>query len=177
MFENEDQITYVLILLVVVAIFCMKGGMVKESFVSGREKMAARYDQIMPLDHPKYVTPQQKDFQMVLSEHSALDPNMQNRRQELTTQQCQYGGKCFNTQEYHELNYKMKSAPDILNTRVDQPKPAPSCTRYLRHENNFVVPSNSTAREMRADLFDDIVLPDLFFERKLECEPKRSYAT
>jgi hypothetical protein len=138
----------------------------KEGFVSGTEKLIARYDNIYPLDHPKYVTPQQKDFQIVLSEHSALDPNLQNRRQEVRTQMCRLGDHCFNTQEYHALNYKTKSSPDILSSKINPEKPSLPDTIYERHNSEFVVPSNSTAREARADLFDDIIIPDLFFKQK-----------
>ena len=137
-----------------------------EHFVSGTEKMMNQYDQIYPLDDPRYTTPQQKDFQIVLSEHSALDSNMQERRKDIATQMCKVGERCFDTQEYHTLNYKMKSAPDIISTKIDPEMGQLPWAIYDRHESNKVVPGNSTSKEMRADLFDDIILPELFFRRK-----------
>ena len=50
-----------------------------------------------------------------------------------------------------------------------EPQPEPKVI-YVRHSTNKVVPANSTAREMRADLFDDIVIPDLFFKQRVEIE-------
>lgn len=141
-----------------------------EKFISGLETPVARYDQILPLDDPKYVTPQQKDFQMSLSEHSALDPNMQSKREEVKTQLCTLGEKCFDTQEYHELNYKMKSSPNIINSKVPLQKNPLPCVRYLRHEQNKVLPANAVSTEMRADLFTDIVIPDLFFEYRQDSQ-------
>lgn len=138
-----------------------------EGFVSGEERLMSIYDQIYPLDHPKYTTPQQKDFQIVLSEHSALDPNLQNRRKDIRTQKCPIkGGHCFSTREWHALNYGQRSAPDVINSQMEVDDPIPNEVVYLKHSLDKVVPSNSTAREMRADLFDDIVLPDLFFKKK-----------
>jgi len=146
----------------------------KEGFVSGLEGEVARYDQIYPLDDPRYTTPQQKEFQMAMSEHSALDPNMQFRRKDIQTQFCKVGEKCFDTQEYHELNYKTKSAPDIINSKIGyQPHPRP-CTRYLGHEEAPVLGSNAYNNEMRADLYQDVVLPDLFFEHLDTCETSMS---
>jgi hypothetical protein len=83
---------------------------------------------------------------------------------------CKLGDHCFNSEEFHELNYKMKSAPSIISTKVNvEPRP-PSCTKYMNYSTNKVVPANSTAREMRADLFDDIILPDLMFKKMQECQ-------
>jgi len=143
--------------------------LLKEGFVSGEEKLMNRYDEIYPLDHPKYTTPQQKDFQIVLSEHSALDPNMQLRRKDIATQLCKAGEKCFDTQEFHTITSygQFKSLPDIINTKIDpEPGELPGAI-YDRYEHNKIVPANSTSLEMRADLFDDIILPDLFFRRKV----------
>lgn len=137
-----------------------------EGFVSGSEILMGKYDQIYPLDHPKYITPQQKDFQIVLSEHSALDPNMQNRRKEIRTQHCRPGTHCFNTREWHALNYQTKSSPNIINSAVGFEAKPLSEVIYTRHNSEKVVPHNSVAKEMRADLFDDIVVPDLFFKKK-----------
>ena len=89
-----------------------------EKFTSGDEKLMVAYDQIYPLNDPKYITPQQKDFQRVLSEHSALDPNMLKRRTDIKTQGCKSGEHCFDTREWHALNYPFKSSPDIINTRI-----------------------------------------------------------
>ncbi len=138
----------------------------KEKFISGHETLMTRYDQIYPLDDPKYITPQQKDFQIVLSEHSALDPNMQNRRKDITTQMCRLGDHCFDTQESHELRDKFKSSPDVINSKVGYETQALPNALYERPQSNKVVPHNSVSRETRADLFDDIVLPELFFRRK-----------
>ena len=158
---------WILVLLGIV-LYCSQ--LSPESFVSGDEKLTGRYDQIFPLDHPKYTTPQQKDFQIVLNEHSALDPNMQLRRPDIKTQMCKPGEKCFDTQEYSELNYSLKSSPDIISSKIGyEPVPDPK-TIYVRHSSNRVVPANSTSREMRADLFDDIVIPDLFFKQRIEIE-------
>tara|TARA_R100001163_G_scaffold64135_2_gene57664 strand:+ start:2071 stop:2631 length:561 start_codon:yes stop_codon:yes gene_type:complete len=155
----------------------------KESFISGDEQLLVSYDQIFPLDHPKYVTPQQKDFQIVLSEHSALDPNMQNRRPDIKTQGCALGSHCFNTNEWHALNYINKSAPDVINSQMKiKDREAPPLI-YTNINSEKVVPSNSVAREMRADLFTDIIIPDLFFrqkrvKRKQDPHPnERNYAT
>lgn len=174
-----------LLLLLFIYNNMINGGVMgsKENFVSGEEKLMVNYDQIYPLDHPKYVTPQQKDFQVVLSEHSALDPNLQNRRPDIKTTDCNMGSHCFNTREWHSLNYQYKSAPDVINTLM-KPKPVgPQPILYQRHESDKVVPFNSISREMRADLFDDIMIPDLFFSQrrminKGEPHPdERSYAT
>lgn len=144
-----------------------------ENFVSGQEALISTYDQIYPLDHPKYITPQQKDFQIVLSEHSALDPNMQNRRRDIRTQRCQPNSKdvngnshCFSTSEWHALNYQWKSSPDIINSKVKLDEPKPDQVIYARHQQEKIVPHNSTSKEMRADLFNEIILPDLFFKHK-----------
>lgn len=138
----------------------------KENFTN--EQLLVAYDQIYPLDHPRYVTPQQKDFQIVLSEHSALDPNMQNRRPDIKTQKCTLGTHCFNSGEWHSLNYLYKSSPDIINTQMGIPKECPNVI-YDRH--NFyenVIPVNVSNMEARADQFTNIVVPDLFFKRKVE---------
>jgi hypothetical protein len=142
----------------------------QEHFVSGREGVLGKYDQILPLDDPKYMTPQQRDFQMVLSEHSALDPNMQNQRKEMQTQKCRLGEKCFDTLEYHELNFKTKSAPNIISSKIGYEEKPQSCTRYLKNEQATVLPANAANNEMRADLFTDIVLPDLFFEHRRDAK-------
>ena len=155
----------------------------KENFTSGTEQLIVAYDQIYPLDHPKYVTPQQKDFQIVLSEHSALDPNLQNRRPDIKTQGCALDKHCFSTSEWHALNYLWRSAPDVINSQVDIPKDKDPPVIYTRHNQEKVVPANSTAHEMRADLFDDIMIPDLFFKRRMVKRKKdpapedRDYAT
>ena len=143
-----------------------------ESFTSGKEQLSIPYfDQLRCLFDPKFITPQQKDFQISMSEHSALDPNLQLRRPELSTQKCRTDGSthCFSSDDYHKQNYfrKFQSSPDVINTRVGfEPKPLPAI-KYINHADNYVVPSNSTSREMRADLFDDIILPDLFFKKKM----------
>lgn len=137
-----------------------------EGFVSGNEVLMGKYDQIYPLDHPKYITPQQKDFQIVLSEHSALDPNIQSRREEIKTQRCTPGVHCFNTREWHALNYSTKSSPDIINSEIGFSDKQPREIIYTRHNSEKVVPHNSVAKEMRADLFDDIIIPDLFFKQR-----------
>ena len=149
-----------LFLVAILIIFILLFKDKKEGFfVSGTEKIIARYDQIYPLDHPKYVTPQQKDFQISLSEHSALDPNMQNRREDIRTQTCGTDVHCFNTAEY-------KSSPDIINSQIGYRKKPIRHVIYDDHNSEKVVPYNTIAREMRADLFTDIVLPDLFFKRR-----------
>ena len=159
----------VILFLILFILYLTKIG--PEHFVSGTEKLAGRYDQIYPLDNPKYITPQQKDFQIILNEHSALDPNMQFRRPEIATQKCKLGDHCFNTKEYSELTTnRFKSTHDVINSKVRfEPQQEPD-TIYVRHQSNKVVPANSTSREMRADLFDDIVLTDLFFKQRVEIE-------
>lgn len=137
-----------------------------ENFVSGKEELISRYDQIYPLDDPKYTTPQQKDFQIVLSEHSALDPNMQLRRPDIATNKCKIGEKCFNIKEYHEINYPHTSAPDIINSKIGFAEQRLPDSIYLEHHDDKVVPANSTSTEMRADLFTDIVLPELYFKTR-----------
>lgn len=166
----------VAILLVLIYLNLTKQGV--ENFVSGTEKLLVTYDQIYPLDHPKYVTPQQKDFQIVLSEHSSLDPNMQNRRQDIRTQRCGVGssltgsgkrrgiGHCFSSREWHALNYPYKSSPDIINSQINIPDDQVRPVLYAQHNQEKVVPSNSTSKEMRADLFDEIMIPDLFFKQR-----------
>lgn len=155
----------------------------KETFISGTEKMMVNYDQIYPLDDPNYINPQQKDFQVVLSEHSALDPNFQDRRQDIRTQKCRGGSHCFDSREWHALNYKNKSAPDVINTKIPPEDIGPRSILYTRHNADKVVPFNSTSREMRADLFTEIMIPDLFFAQRRvinKGEPKpedRTYAT
>lgn len=159
---------WLIIIAIIIYFICqnINGNELDEGFVSGEEKLIATYDQIYPLDHPKYVTPQQKDFQIVLSEHSALDPNLQNRRKDIRTQHCALGGHCFSTSEWHALNYPNKSSPDIINSQMGfGPKP-PRSILYTRHQTEKVVPHNSVAKEMRADLFDEIILPDLFFRQR-----------
>jgi hypothetical protein len=144
---------------------CLAGGK-RENFTN--EQLVVAYDQIYPLDHPRYITPQQKDFQIVLSEHSALDPNMQNRRLDIRTQKCAPGVHCFNTGEWHSLNYLYKSSPNIINTQMGIPKECPNVI-YDRH--NFyenVIPANVANTEARADQFVNIVVPDLFFKRRVE---------
>lgn len=140
----------------------------RENFTGNGEQLLVAYDQIYPLDHPRYVTPQQKDFQITLSEHSALDPNMQNRRTDIKTQKCGPGIHCFNTSEWHGLNYLYKSSPNIINTQMNIPKECPTVI-YDRH--NFyenVLPSNVPTTESRADQFVNIVIPDLFFKKRVE---------
>lgn len=154
------------LLLIIVLVVYYQTQKVTEGFVSGKEQMMVRYDRIYPLDHPRYVTPQQKDFQMILSEHSALNNDLQNRREDIRTQLCKVGEKCFDTAEYHALNYQMRSAPDIINSKIDPTPPVPPNVVYMQHQDDFVVPSNTTAKEARADLFDDIMLPDLFFKQR-----------
>lgn len=138
-----------------------------ENFTSGMEGLTVTYDRIYPLDHPRYTTPQQKDFQITLSEHSALDPNMQNRRPDIRTQRCKIGSKCFSSAEWHALNHQKSSSPNIINTKIEIDEEIPNTVLYVRHNQDKVVPGNSVSREMRADLFDDIVLPDLFFRKKV----------
>lgn len=143
----------------------------RETFVSGTEKMLVSYEDNYPLDHPKYATPQQKYFQTALSEHSALDPNLQNIRKDIATQQCQTGTHCFASKEWHALNHPTNSSPDIINTRVDHPPMPEPQVIYTRNLGNKVVPHNSTCREMRADLYDDLVLPELFFKKRVVYNP------
>jgi len=155
----------------------------KENFKSGTEEMTVSYDRIYPLDNSRYTTPQQKDFQITLSEHSALDPNMQNRRKDIRTQRCTLGTPCFSSAEWHSLNHPNTSSPNIINTKLGFDEKIPNTILYTPHNQEKVVPSNSTSKEMRADLFDDIVLPDLFFRKKVvinkgDVNPQdRDYAT
>lgn len=172
------RIWYILVAVFLMVILYQLTNQSQENFISGEEKLLTTYDQIYPLDHPKYVTPQQKDFQIVLSEHSALDPNMQNRRQDIRTQRCQTGanesgtgkrfdmGHCFSSREWHALNYPSKSAPDVINSMINVPDNNRRTVIYNRHNQEKVVPANSTCREMRADLFDEIMIPDLFFSQR-----------
>lgn len=154
------------LLLIILFVVYYQTQQTSEGFVSGKEKMMVRYDRIYPLDNPRYTTPQQKDFQMVLSEHSALNKDLQDRREDIRTQLCTVGDKCFDTAEYHALNYHMRSAPDIINSKITPTPPPPSNVVYLDHQDDLVVPSNTTAKEARADLFDDFILPDLFFKKR-----------
>lgn len=141
----------------------------REKFVSGEEEVVGQYSGIYPFDDPRYATPQQKEFQISLNEHPALDDNLQKRRTDIATQFCKLGEKCFNSAEYHELNYGSKSGPAILNTKISVEPRVPPCVSYIRHEQNTVLPSNGASYEKRADLFDDVVITDLFFKRATTC--------
>lgn len=166
----EKQYWYIALLIIL--IFWYLNQSTNESFVSGTEKMLVSYEENFPLDHPKYTTPQQKYFQQVLSEHSALDPNLQNIRPDIATQQCQSGTPCFETKEWHALNHKTSSSPNIINSRVDHPESDAPVVKYQRHQGNKIVPANSRCKEMRADLYDEIILPELYFKRKVMYNPK-----
>jgi len=146
----------------------MVRGNIGESFVSGQEGLLRTYQCEFPLSHPKFATPQQKEFQVVLSEHSAFDPNLQKRRAETKTQLCKIGDHCFDSEDFHDMKHlkKFESSPDIINTRIGfEPKPAP-VIKYVEHHDNYVVPANSAGFEKQADLFDENILPDLFFYKK-----------
>ena len=162
--ENHQSLLIMLLICAIIYVYQVRFSIQSERFVSGTETLAASYDQIYPLDHPKYTSPQQKDFQIAMTEHRAFDPNMH-------TQLCKIGDHCFDTQEYSDLNYLYKSSPDIISSKVEHEPQPPAQTVYINHGTNKVVPSNSTSREMRADLFDDIVLPDLFFKHRRQLSP------
>jgi hypothetical protein len=177
------EIWYIIVAIFLIWVYLNLVNNKSENFVSGTEGLTVTYDRIYPLDNPKYTTPQQKDFQITLSEHSALDPNMQNRRPDIKTQRCTLGTHCFSSAEWHALHHSTTSSPNIINTKIGIDEQIPNTILYTRHNQEKVVPSNSTSKEMRADLFDDIVLPDLFFRKKMvinkgELNPQdRDYAT
>lgn len=150
-------------LLVIILFYILNN---EENFVSGKENPTVKYDKIYPLDHPMYITPQQKDFQMVLSEHSSLDSNMQNIRPEIRTQQCELGAKCFNSREWHSLNYAGVSSPDVINTKIDPSDNTPKDVIYRDLATHPVEARNQFSGEMSADLFDNLMIPDLFFGKR-----------
>jgi hypothetical protein len=176
MFIYDIDITYymmirsfvVLFLVFILLYSCIGRREGQERFVSGQEGLLRTYECRYPLSDPKFATPQQKEFQTVLTEHSALDPNLQRRRVETKTQLCKVGDHCFNSEDFHDTTHlkKFESSPDIINTRIGfEPKPAP-VLKFIEHQDNYVVPANSASYEKPADLFDENILPDLFFVKK-----------
>jgi hypothetical protein len=166
----QSSFTRSLIVLFLIAIvcYCAIANRSGESFVSGTEGKLRTYDCHTAIDDPKFTTPQQKEFQVVLSEHSALDSNLQRRRPELRTQKCKIGDQCFSTTEYHNTQ-KLKnfqSSPDIISTRIGFEPKEPPVIKFVQHADNYVVPGNSASFEMQADLLDEHVLPELWFPRR-----------
>lgn len=141
-----------------------------EKFVSGDENFIGKYDTIYPFDDPRYATPQQKEFQVSMCEHPALDYNLQKRRTEIKTQLCKKGDKCFSSKDYHEINHNLESSPAIINTKIGLNKYPEPCVKYVNFEDTTVLPYNATSKEKRADLYDDGIIPDLFFKRNIKCK-------
>jgi len=161
--------SFVVLFLVLILLYsCIGRQEGQERFISGQEGILRSYECRFPLSHSKFATPQQKEFLTVMTEHSALNPNLQRRRKETQTQLCKIGDHCYNSEDFHNTEHlkKFKSAPDIINTRIGfEPKPAP-VLKFAEHHNNYIVPANSASYEKQADLFDENIVPDLFFVKK-----------
>lgn len=171
MIQSSLTRSLVVLLLLFILGYCVVAQQPKnkgESFVSGTEGILRLYDCPTAIDDPKFATPQQKEFQVTLSEHSAFDANLQRRRPELRTQRCKIGDQCFSTEEYHNTKQldEFKSSPDIINTRVGFEPKEPPVIKYVQHQDNYVVPGNSASYEKQADLLDEHVLPELWFPRR-----------
>ncbi len=166
----QSSLTRSLIVLFLIAIicYCAMANKTGETFVSGTEGILRTFDCPTAIDDPKFATPQQKEFQVVLSEHSAFDANLQRRRPELRTQNCKIGDQCFSSTEFHNTQKlkQFQSAPDIINTRVGFEPKEPPVIKYVQHADNKVVPGNSASFEKQADLMDEPILPELWFPRR-----------